>query len=134
MTSKRPELPGILERVLEAYKIQSVSELARRLGLDRSSLYQWKNGDSLPSVATLIKIREETGISIDWILFADGPKVLPLGEQSEFAALVTRIARKASHLASEQHRDFIQRSLVSMEGFIDDVTAETHGKKQSNGH
>ena len=42
------------------------------VGCDRKTPYKWIKGKITPSVETLIRIREEFGVSIDWIPTGEG--------------------------------------------------------------
>lgn len=46
-------------------------DLAKKLGVNKSTITRYENGDILPTIDTLIKIRETFGVTIDWITGVD---------------------------------------------------------------
>lgn len=49
-------------------------QLAEAVGVRRESVCRWRCGLNAPGVDTLLQIREELGVSIDWLLFGGGNK------------------------------------------------------------
>lgn len=64
-------MQNIIERIIEVTESKGVSgvELGKLLGLKKSPLTDWKNGQSRPTLIHLIIICENFGISADYILF-----------------------------------------------------------------
>lgn len=58
-----------LKQYLEAEEI-SQAELARRMGVSQPTVWEWLNGQTLPSAKRLQKLSELTGISINDLLAA----------------------------------------------------------------
>lgn len=52
----------------------SQSELARRIGIQRSAVTQWERNDgTTPSVAHLAQIASETAVCFEWLATGRGP-------------------------------------------------------------
>ena len=49
-------------------------QLAEALGLRRETVLRWRCGATTPGVDALIGIRNELGVSIDWLLLGEGKK------------------------------------------------------------
>ena len=63
-------------RIRKARSLAALSqtELARRVGVQRSAVTQWEcEGGTLPSVEHLIAIALETGVFFEWIATGRGP-------------------------------------------------------------
>lgn len=70
-STKRQELSTLADRVRSARRKASISqtELARRIGVSASAVAQWEHpAGTHPSVSSLIRILEITGVSLDWLV------------------------------------------------------------------
>jgi transcriptional regulator with XRE-family HTH domain len=63
----------IWERIKEAFETDKVQGIADKLGLSYQSVRKWKNGEQV-GLDNLLKIRDLTGSSIDWLLTGEGSK------------------------------------------------------------
>ncbi len=55
----------------------SQSDLAERLGVDRSAVAQWeRNNPAGPTVGHLTRIALATGVSFEWLATGRGPRVI----------------------------------------------------------
>ena len=82
-------------RVRRARAIASISqnELARRVGVQRSAVTQWEQPiGTLPNVAHLMKIAEETGVFFEWLATGRGPCCPDEGELTP-AVVVSEYAK-----------------------------------------
>jgi transcriptional regulator with XRE-family HTH domain len=76
------------ERIAQAFDYAKMSEIARRLGVPHATIRNYFHG-RLPAPEVLIKIAEETNVSINWLLMGNGdmflgvPKHLDLGSIME---------------------------------------------------
>lgn len=61
----------VLERLKLALGASSDSELCRMTGVNRQTLGNWKGRDSVP-YPLCVKISEDMGISLDWLLTGEG--------------------------------------------------------------
>lgn len=64
----------IYERIKEAFATKNSAEIARQLGFGKHLAYRWRDGVSLPTTETLLKIYELTGCSLHWLLTGEGEK------------------------------------------------------------
>lgn len=46
-------------------------EMAERLGVNKSTITRYENGDMNPTIDMLLKIRETFGVTVDWITGVD---------------------------------------------------------------
>jgi transcriptional regulator with XRE-family HTH domain len=76
------------ERIAQAFDYAKMSEIARRLGVPHATIRNYFHG-RLPAPEVLIKIAEETNVSLNWLLMGNGdmflgvPKHLDLGSIME---------------------------------------------------
>lgn len=80
----RRQVPGLWERIDEAFGGVGVPQIAKLLGLSKPSIYGWRKGD-VPWLHTLIQISELTNTSLHWLLTGEGPQL-----RSELAELSVR--------------------------------------------
>lgn len=59
-----------LQRIRSAFHLTQ-TELAERTGLATSALNQWEKGVHPPSLEKAIILRENLGITLDWLYFGD---------------------------------------------------------------
>lgn len=102
--------PGLWERILEALDVENGSQAARKLGLSKQTVYEWKT--STPGLLTLIDIAEYGNTSLDWL-------VRNIGESNTFQFLVKKQKEIIQKIADEAHREFsdVLRDIVN-EGLI----------------
>lgn len=70
------KIPGLFDRLLEAAEVANANQLATLVGMSATSIYQWKRGENLPSIAELLEISRSKGVSLHWLLTGEGPKDL----------------------------------------------------------
>lgn len=70
------QLKGLWDRINEAFEWANPAVIARELGLERHSIYKWKNGKSQPTIENLLKISTVTNSSLDWLLTGRGQRYL----------------------------------------------------------
>ncbi|HDD8964478.1 TPA: helix-turn-helix domain-containing protein [Escherichia coli] len=61
------DVNAVLSRLMSLFQAENDSELARALNVNRQTLASWRKRDSVP-YAICIKIAEEKGVSLDWLL------------------------------------------------------------------
>jgi len=64
------------QRILELFGHQGVSNMVFRLKSTGCEVRAILNGEQLPSIKFLLALRDQTGVSIDWLLTGTGPKFL----------------------------------------------------------
>ena len=71
------ERAAILGRVALVFPPEeSDRAVARRLGCANSNVSRWIAGKALPDAASLLAIRREYGVSVDWLLTGTGPRLV----------------------------------------------------------
>ncbi|HLP47768.1 MAG TPA: helix-turn-helix transcriptional regulator [Candidatus Deferrimicrobium sp.] len=60
-----------LEEIRKSFG-HSRQEMASRIGITRANLYRNEIGFAFPRLDTLIRLHEDFGISLDWLLFNKG--------------------------------------------------------------
>ncbi len=80
----------------------SQTELARRVGVNRSAVTQWEHpAGTIPKVEHLIKIAVETGMNFEWIATGRGPNRSEL--DAEPAVIVDDFAMDADESKALTH-------------------------------
>lgn len=64
-------LDAVLERLMTVFSVDSDSELARKLGVNRQTLGSWRSRKSIP-YALCVNVSESEGVSLDWLLTGEG--------------------------------------------------------------
>ncbi len=90
---------GLWERILEALECENPSQVARKLGLAKQSVYEWQDGKA-PALKTLTTIAESGGVSLDWLILGREPK----------KPLAVRVKEIEADLSPED-REFAERLL-----------------------
>jgi len=61
----------VLERLMTVFAVDSDSELARKLDVNRQTLGSWRSRQSIP-YALCVSVSEVEGVSLDWLLTGEG--------------------------------------------------------------
>lgn len=64
---------GFVERLRAAFNDESMADVARRLKIPHATVRNYYSG-RLPAAEVLIKIANETGVSLNWLLIGSGEK------------------------------------------------------------
>lgn len=74
-------------RVTQARKTAGLSsaDVARALGITRSSVSKWESGDAAPNIKSVFMLQELTGHNAKWLATGMGP---PRTNTAEFTSLV----------------------------------------------
>lgn len=70
----KKSLDAVLERLMTVFSVDSDSELARKLDVNRQTLGSWRSRQSIP-YALCINVSEAEGVSLDWLLTGEGTLV-----------------------------------------------------------
>ena len=70
----KKSLDAVLERLMTVFSVDSDSELARKLDVNRQTLGSWRSRQSIP-YALCISVSEAEGVSLDWLLTGEGAMV-----------------------------------------------------------
>ncbi|WP_313057929.1 helix-turn-helix domain-containing protein [Pseudomonas rhodesiae] len=92
---QKKSLDAVLERLMTVFAVDSDSELARKLDVNRQTLGSWRTRQSIP-YALCVNVSEAEGVSLDWLLTGEGamlrggsiaPAALPVTSPQEDAIL-----------------------------------------------
>lgn len=64
---------GLLDRLRQAYNGLSIPKIAQRIDVFKQTLYKWGRRESIPETKTLLTVHSQTGCSLNWLLFNEGP-------------------------------------------------------------
>ncbi|HMV87638.1 MAG TPA: helix-turn-helix domain-containing protein [Blastocatellia bacterium] len=64
----------LFQRLQEVFNTTNSAEIARQLGLERQTLYRWRDGRNIPSLENLYEITKCTNVSLHWLLTGEGEK------------------------------------------------------------
>jgi transcriptional regulator with XRE-family HTH domain len=67
-------------RIQEAFGSQTAAEIARKLNIERQSVYKWRDGKNAPDLDRLYEISHVTGSSLHWLITGQGPKEIEPGQ------------------------------------------------------
>lgn len=68
---QKKSLDAVLERLMTVFAVDSDSELARKLDVNRQTLGSWRSRQSIP-YALCVSVSEAEGVSLDWLLAGEG--------------------------------------------------------------
>lgn len=68
---RKKSLDAVLERLMAVFAVDSDSNLARKLGVNRQTLGSWRRRQSIP-YALCVNLSEAEGVSLDWLLAGEG--------------------------------------------------------------
>lgn len=71
---QKKSLDAVLERLMTVFAVDSDSELARKLDVNRQTLGSWRSRQSIP-YALCVNVSEIEGVSLDWLLTGEGTMV-----------------------------------------------------------
>ncbi|WP_439864317.1 helix-turn-helix domain-containing protein [Pseudomonas antarctica] len=67
----KKSLDAVLERLMTVFAVDSDSDLARKLDVNRQTLGSWRSRQSIP-YALCVSVSEAEGVSLDWLLAGEG--------------------------------------------------------------
>lgn len=68
---QKKSLDAVLERLMTVFAVDSDSDLARKLDVNRQTLGSWRSRQSIP-YALCVNVSEAEGVSLDWLLTGEG--------------------------------------------------------------
>lgn len=129
------------ERLIELMQTDNGAEIGRRIGVERQSVYRWRDGESEPSRDNLRVIVEVTGASLDWLESGLGEKYLtqkqPKPEltrsigREEFARSVTVSVSPLPFHSLPVAAELVNNQLVEIHGARSMDIPESIGSKDS---
>ncbi len=88
------ESEGFRQRLTTAFGGKSLAEIAKILGVNYSSLWNWANQRSQIPIDVLFKISELTGVSLEWLIFGDKAMISGKPSKDDIYSLVKRAVRE----------------------------------------
>lgn len=79
---QKKSLDAVLDRLMTVFTVDSDSELARKLGVNRQTLGSWRSRQSIP-YALCVNVSEAEGVSLDWLLTGEGAMLRGVSVASE---------------------------------------------------
>jgi transcriptional regulator with XRE-family HTH domain len=71
-TAKRVKIEGFAERLRKALIAQDIGDVAKKVGVSRSSFYKWLAGQFEPSLSQLVTFCSITNVTLDWLISGRG--------------------------------------------------------------
>lgn len=120
---------AVLLRLMSLFNVDSDSELARALNVNRQTLASWRKRDSVP-YSICINIAEERGISLDWLLTGKGEKEIAKAEPAtqSFSQADLKMLELLNQLDPEVRRDLMRgaeekQRVIEMEKQLKELSA-----------
>jgi transcriptional regulator with XRE-family HTH domain len=76
-----------VERLRRTFENETMADIARRIGVPHATIRNYFQG-RLPAAEVLIKIADETGVSLNWLLTGRGDMWMPGGRAIDLDALI----------------------------------------------
>ncbi|EAQ4908701.1 helix-turn-helix transcriptional regulator [Citrobacter freundii] len=125
----KKSVDAVLLRLMSLFNVDSDSELARALNVNRQTLASWRKRDSVP-YSICINIAEERGISLDWLLTGKGEEeVLNVEPATEiFSQADLKMLELLNQLDPEVRRDLMRgaeekQRVIEMEKQLKELSA-----------
>lgn len=120
---------AVLLRLMSLFNVDSDSELARALNVNRQTLASWRKRDSVP-YSICINIAEERGISLDWLLTGKGEEEVSKAEPAtqSFSQADLKMLELLNQLDPEVRRDLMRgaeekQRVIEMEKQLKELSA-----------
>ncbi|MCY1297030.1 Bacteriophage CI repressor helix-turn-helix domain protein [compost metagenome] len=127
---------SVLDRLQLVFGAKNDTQLGEALQVNRSTLGNWRNRDSVP-YTICVDVALERGVSLDWLLTGDGPMkrgeaALPVGVSTESPREQALLAlwrelgeddqREIQRVAEEKKRlTSLEQRLAELEAVVADV-------------
>ncbi len=109
----------------------SALKLAQDTGIPKSIVYEWRNGERLPSAENLSKLSRYFGVSLE-TLIGDGDDLLPSNATEQELIVLLRAAREVSGAEREQIIEKFQRSIKKYFDESDKIDKKPPAKRRRN--
>lgn len=120
---------AVLLRLMSLFNVDSDSELARALNVNRQTLASWRKRDSVP-YSICINIAEDRGISLDWLLTGKGEEEVWKAEPAtqSFSQADLKMLEILNQLDPEVRRDLMRgaeekQRVIEMEKQLKELSA-----------
>lgn len=125
----KKSVDAVLLRLMTLFNVDSDSELARALNVNRQTLASWRKRDSVP-YSICINIAEERGISLDWLLTGKGEEEVSNVEPATeiFSQADLKMLELLNQLDPEVRRDLMRgaeekQRVIEMEKQLKELSA-----------
>lgn len=125
----KKSVDAVLLRLMSLFNVDSDSELARALNVNRQTLASWRKRDSVP-YSICINIAEERGISLDWLLTGKGEEDVSNVEPATeiFSQADLKMLELLNQLDPEVRRDLMRgaeekQRVIEMEKQLKELSA-----------
>ena len=125
----KKSVDAVLLRLMSLFNVDSDSELARALNVNRQTLASWRKRDSVP-YSICKNIAERRGISLDWLLTGKGEEeVLNVEPATEiFSQADLKMLELLNQLDPEVRRDLMRgaeekQRVIEMEKQLKELSA-----------
>ena len=108
---------------MEACEATTVADVARKLQVPHPTARNYVQEGRLPAADILIRIKEETNVSLDWLLTGNGPKYIAEDSYSGLPVHLRREVKRVAEASNTNFQDALQellsRQLASLSGEYD---------------
>ncbi|MCD1125026.1 helix-turn-helix domain containing protein [Jinshanibacter sp. LJY008] len=125
----KKSVDAVLLRLMSLFNVDSDSELARALNVNRQTLASWRKRDSVP-YSICINIAEEKGVSLDWLLTGKGEEEVSNVEPAteSFSQADLKMLELLNQLDPEVRRDLMRgaeekQRVIEMEKQLKELSA-----------
>lgn len=125
----KKSVDAVLLRLMSLFNVDSDSELARALNVNRQTLASWRKRDSVP-YSICINIAEERGVSLDWLLTGKGEEEVSNVEPAteSFSQADLKMLELLNQLDPEVRRDLMRgaeekQRVIEMEKQLKELSA-----------
>lgn len=126
---------AVLLRLMSLFSVDSDSGLAKALDVNRQTLASWRKRNSVP-YSICIKLAEEKGISLDWLLTGKGEEEVSKVEPAtqSFSQADLKMLELLNQLDPEVRRDLMRgaeekQRVIEMEKQIQELSAQLNNLK-----
>ncbi len=85
--------------------------LAKEIGVPKSVVYEWKNGEREPSVENMVKLSEFFGVSLEYLA---GQSEAPDSEERELIVML----RAAKEISKDDHDELIDSFKKNISAYL----------------
>ncbi|HAT3770569.1 TPA: bacteriophage CI repressor [Citrobacter freundii] len=125
----KKSVDAVLLRLMSLFNVDSDSELARVLNVNRQTLASWRKRDSVP-YSICINIAEDRGVSLDWLLTGKGEEEVSNVEPAteSFSQADLKMLELLNQLDPEVRRDLMRgaeekQRVIEMEKQLKELSA-----------
>jgi transcriptional regulator with XRE-family HTH domain len=121
------------QRLRELRGNESQADFARRLKADKNTIGNYERGDRSPDLDFLIRLKEVTGVSLDWLATGEGEARIsePLNAEA-LRAIISAIEQETTDISVDTKVKLILR-LYRDRIKVSQPAGATRSKKQSAG-